>query len=478
MTFSPNAQPERFPCGECGKPVTAGEYHPYSFCLLLDGLPAHDPQPDDHERVMTARFIVGDVFDVLATLPDGSVDCIVTSPPFLALRSYLPADHPDKGKEIGSEPTPAAFLDTMLDLTAEWRRVLTPHGSICVELGDTYAGSGGAGGDYGEGGLRDGQPKFRQTSGWHRGQREGRAEGAAYRKIGTEAASPNGGEDWPLPKSLTGIPTLYAWSLAYGRNLLNPEHVIEPWRIRNLIAWTRPNPPVGALGDKVRPATSYVTTACVSGKRYFDLDAERTEHKSDPERYTGNGYTKGQPMGDGHPVMKGNPVGAPLLDWWAIPTQPYAGSHYATFPEELPRRLISLMCPQRVCRECGEPSRRITETTNAIGEATGRRSWRAGTDGIGAGHSGDITRSSSSAPTAEVVTLGWTDCGHDAWRPGIVLDPFAGSGTTLAVAVGMGRQAIGIDLDERNALLAEQRVGMFLTVDGAPTPRTEEVVNL
>ena len=71
----------------------------------------------------SARYIIGDVFDVMATLEDGSVDLVLTSPPFLALRSYLPADHPDKAKEIGSEPTPAEFLDTLLALTAEWERL-------------------------------------------------------------------------------------------------------------------------------------------------------------------------------------------------------------------------------------------------------------------------------------------------------------------------------------------------------------------
>src|SRR5690606_25904857 len=99
----------------------------------------------------TARFIVGDVFDGLAGIEDGTVDLVVTSPPFLQLRSYLPADHPDKGKEIGHEATPAAFVDVLLSVTAELRRVLAPHGSIAVELGDTYAGSGGGGGDYLEG---------------------------------------------------------------------------------------------------------------------------------------------------------------------------------------------------------------------------------------------------------------------------------------------------------------------------------------
>lgn len=109
---------------------------------------------------MSVRWITADVFDGLASLDDGSVDLVVTSPPFLALRSYLPADHPDKGKEIGSEPAPAEFIDTLLAVTAELRRVLAPHGSIAVELGDTYAGSGGAGGDYATGGWREFQEAY------------------------------------------------------------------------------------------------------------------------------------------------------------------------------------------------------------------------------------------------------------------------------------------------------------------------------
>ena len=94
---------------------------------------------------MTLRYVVGDTRDVTATIPDGSVDLIFTSPPFLALRSYLPADHAEKHREIGSEPNPAQFLDTLLELTAEWGRVLAPHGTLAVELGDTYSGSNEAG---------------------------------------------------------------------------------------------------------------------------------------------------------------------------------------------------------------------------------------------------------------------------------------------------------------------------------------------
>jgi len=416
---------------------------------------------------MSYEFRVGDVFDRLAEIPDGSIDLIVTSPPFLALRSYLPADHPDKHKEIGSEPTPAEFIDTLLALSAEWGRVLAPHGSICVELGDTFAGGGGV-----------------VQSREHRAEREGTTADGGARIVPIKD-----GSGWPLAKSLTGIPTLYPWSLAYGRNLLTGQpSPAGQWRIRNMIVWARPNPPVGSLGKrnphtgtgdaKFRPATSYITVACRGKNRYFDLDAVRTEHMHPNAKHTvGNVYSELSDNREPGRHLQNNPAGAPPLDWhadehpedgdwlWKLATAPYKGSHYACYPMALPKRLIEAMCPLKVCTVCGKPSERIVETTNAIGEATGRRSWRNDTTGIGAGHVDDITRSSSSAPTAERSTLGWTDCGHDDWRTGIVLDPFAGSGTTIAAALGVGRHAIGIDLDARNAELARERVGMFLEVD-------------
>ena len=381
-----------------------------------------------------AVWHTGDVFDVLAGIPDGSIDLVVTSPPFLALRSYLPPDHPDKDKEIGSEPNPAEFLRTLLALTREWRRVLAPHGSIAVELGDTYSGSGGAGGDYTDTGLRAGQEKFSGSATQHRrSAQRNRKMTVSNRRDRAEIPHSSGKNvpGWPMERSLCGIPTLYAWSLAYGRNLLDPADQIDPWRVRNLIAWVRPNPPVGALGDKVRPATSHVTAATADTtkcRRWFDLDAERT------------------------------PLGAPLLDWWEITPGGYSGAHYAVFPLELPRRLINLMCPRQVCTECGQPRRRITETVNARG--VGFAHWA---------DPGDQRANRSHSGVAERETIGWTDCGHNAWRNGIVLDPFAGSGTTLAAAAGLGRDAIGIDLDARNLHLARERVGMFLTeAEGAP----------
>jgi hypothetical protein len=428
---------------------------------------------------LTARYHVGDVFEVLATLEDGSVDLVLTSPPFLALRSYLPADHPDKGKEIGSEPTPAAFIDTLLDLTEEWARVLAPHGSLCVELGDTYSGSGGAGGDYNEDGLRDGQPAYKGSA----ARKENRvvlADGRTIQSAGISNGQERKGEGWPLAKSLCLIPELYRVALVYGFNPLTGR-TTPPWRARNVVRWCRPNPSPGALGDKVRPATSDMVVACKSAKRWFDLDAVRTPAQVQIGREVDGNNVKGSDGGSFRfdKRVDSNPAGAPPLDhWWhdqlpqdawLIPTEPYKGSHYATWPSDLLTKPIEAMCPRRVCRECGKPSERIVGYSDEYA-AHRLRSSEAGTDlrerRNTEGHR--VTGRGSERMDAEHTTLGWSDCGHDNYRPGLVLDPFAGSGTTLAVATGHGRDAIGIDLDARNADLARERNGMFLDIEHGP----------
>tara|TARA_R110000868_G_scaffold33017_3_gene120257 strand:- start:321 stop:1295 length:975 start_codon:yes stop_codon:yes gene_type:complete len=321
---------------------------------------------------------------------------------------------------------------------------LAPHGSICVELGDTYSGSGGGGGDYLPGGLRDDQPGF---GGSTERQREGNA--AHWRAKNAQR------DQWPLDKSLCMIPQLFAASLSYGRNLLEPTQQFEPWRVRNVVRWVRPNPPVGALGDKFRPATSEMTVACMSRTRWFDLDAVREPAERRASRDGSSVKIAPVGMTATYDYAKAsNPAGAPPLDWWEIPTHPYPGSHYATWPPALCVKPIKAMCPLRVCTTCGEPSRRIVEHERTVDAAATPHGKSAG-----ALHSGgpmttkfEVTR----------TTLGWTDCGHDTWRAGVVLDPFGGSGTTGMVATGLGRDAILIDLDARNADLARDRIGMFM----------------
>jgi DNA modification methylase len=92
---------------------------------------------------MSVRIMVGDVREQLKLLPDESVHCVVTSPPYFGLRSYLPKDHPSKHLEIGAEKTPGAFVETMVEVFREVRRVLRKDGTLFINIGDSYW-SGGA----------------------------------------------------------------------------------------------------------------------------------------------------------------------------------------------------------------------------------------------------------------------------------------------------------------------------------------------
>jgi DNA modification methylase len=438
----------------------------------------------------TITYYRGDVRDVQASLRDNSVHMVCDSPPFLALRSYLPPEHPDKDREIGSEATPAAFIDTMLGLSADWRRLLPRWGSIAIEIGDTYSGSGGAGGDYNESGLRQAQPRFSGSG--SRARTDSAKPGTASRLAA--------GAGWPLAKSLCLIPELYAVALAYGINPLTggPSPAGE-WRVRNWMTWTRPNPPVGGLGDKFRPATSFVTVATVGDKkaqRWFDLDAVRGPGSPNTHARTASGIDRRPSTGKAADDSRrgGNfstldtlhdTNGAPPLDWWdandltddelgehwqalhRLPTSPYKGSHYATFPVALPQRLIEAMCPREVCTVCGEPRRRITATTYQPHGS--RRDEAKSVRGFGVQNGEHAQAFEHGRATKVVDTIGWTDCGHNAYAPGVVLDPFGGSGTTAIAAARSGRDAVLIDLDERNVDLARQRITESLRVIGEVT---------
>lgn len=402
---------------------------------------------------MTVTHHVGPALDIVRGLPDASIDLVATSPPFLALRNYNDVDG-----QWGSEATPAAFLDHLLELATELRRVLAPHGSIAFELGDTYSGSGGAGGDYNTGGLRDGQGKF---------------DGSATRRgrvVDHDSGRRTPGSGWPLAKSLTGVPTLFAWSLAYGRNLLNPDHTFQPWRIRNVIVWARNNPPVGALSDKYRPATSYITVATPSARRWFDLDAVRGPASPNTHARAPKGIRRqpkaGKAIAEGRggnwdtldeiAVIDGSP---PRDHWddeydgdttWLINTVGSSLAHYAMWPASLAERLILSMCPAEVCRSCREPRRRIVAKNRPTPADDSQRAKHANGQRPAPGRQ---NRPPEVGWEIDTTTIGWSDCGHDNYRPGVVLDPFYGTGTTGAVADLHGRDAIGIDLDPTNTEL-------------------------
>lgn len=385
-----------------------------------------------------ARFIVGDSLTVLRSMPDASVDSIQTSSPYFAKRSYLPSDHPDKHLEVGAEATPGEFLSTLLTYADECARVLAPWGSMWWNLGDTAAFSGGSGGDYRPGGLREGQARY---------------EGTAVRSSRWARTK----DGFPRAKSVCWVPQLFGASLAYGRNLLTDEPCHQ-WVTRPPITWCKENPSVGELIDSCRVATELVIFATLSGDYFFDLDAVRETRDYDQWRIKSAAY-EGHPMyrpGQTRPDQACNPLGAPPLDWWVVNTAQYPGSHYAVMPDDLLDVPMRAAVPERVCDVCSLPWERLV--------VCGKCGARGGNSLV------RTFRRSCVCPKDEprpwVRTPEWQQpCAHGTWRRGIVLDPFGGSGTTALAATGRGRDAVLIDLDARNADLARARVGMFLTVD-------------
>ena len=265
------------------------------------------------------------------------------------------------------------------------------------------------------------------------------------------------------------IPEAYRLSLAYGRNpLTGGPSSAGRWIVRNVVDWCRPNPTPGDDGDKFRRASSDIVIVTLSPERWWDGEAVRELATGHAGVGTGNRKGQGVSSGDNRPdtmPYRHSDGTRPLYDWWAITPAQYPGVHYAVWTPEIARRLIVSMCPERVCHTCGDPSRRIVERdpspyNGENGTGVRRDKYRLGVGVTGARH--------EEAPRS-IRTVGWTDRGHNDWRRGHVLDPFGGSGTTGAVATGLGRDATLIDLDERNLDLARHRIGMFLTETGPTT---------
>jgi DNA modification methylase len=364
---------------------------------------------------MNPGYHVGDCLDLLAQMPPESVHCCVTSPPYYALRSYLPEDHPAKDREIGSEPTLDAFLATMVTVFRAVHRVLRDDGTLWLNIGDSYAAGAGC-----------------------------RTYGSSDGAVGRGDAQGPRITDLP-PKNLLMVPARVALALQ-----------ADGWILRSDIIWSKPNPMPESCRDRPTNAHEHLFLLAKRPRYFYDGDAVR-EAQVEPDR-TGSAaerhcVARHQDNVE-TPTVNGrqyNPAGRNLRNVWTIPTQAVKYKHYATFPEKLVEPCIKAGTSQEgVCVECGAPWERVREAENHIArydrqEATGG----AITGGVGKNFP-DVTR----------TTTGWRPtCGCDAGKkPALVLDPFMGSGTVARVAERLGREWVGFDLDERNRDMCELRL--------------------
>ena len=314
-------------------------------------------------------------------LADKSINCVVTSPPYYGLRDYGTAkweggnpncDHnpqkPDGGdrsdrtlplgrggvyhtvcgkcgavridEQIGLEQTPDEYIANLVAVFRECKRILRDDGTLWVNIGDSYAGSGNGSGDYRE----DGASISKNDA-----------------KYGThKPGTPNGLK----PKDLIGIP----WMLAFALRA-------DGWYLRQDIIWAKPNPMPESVKDRCTKSHEYIFLLSKSARYYYDNEAimevatgfdgrKDTKYKGGPKDMAGGAHERwqyksletgrtgevhsGYENPDGSLRVSFDDKGVPVRnkrDVWTVTTKPYKGAHYATFPPKLIEPMILAGCP-------------------------------------------------------------------------------------------------------------------------------------
>lgn len=263
---------------------------------------------------MSATLLTGDCRTILPTLPDGSVQCCITSPPYFGLRDYGHA------AQIGLEPTPDAYVAEMVSVFREVRRVLADDGVLWLNLGDSYAGSG-------KGGNPADSP--------HQKQRTNSGSLTVIGNTAREAANTRGPGDDRLfgakPKDLLGIP----WRVAFALQA-------DGWYLRADIIWHKPNPMPESVTDRPTKAHEYVFLLTKSARYFYDA-AAISEPSVEPDRKRADRIGGASHEERGQHSEGGLFVGSATRNArsvWTITTKPYKGAHFATMPPELAERCI------------------------------------------------------------------------------------------------------------------------------------------
>ena len=449
---------------------------------------------------MESRILIGDCRTTLASLPAQSVQCCVTSPPYFALRSYLPKGHPDKHLEIGSEATIEKFIDTMLEVFEAVRRVLRDDGTLWVNLGDSYAGGGG---------YSPGSPSNQSDAAKQRGAPANQLNGARIDgrpvpsglKPGDQCLVPyrfalamQAAGWWlrstiiwrklsPMPESISGVRwrrCVVKVASNYGPDNPHPND-------RDGIVHSRSAHGFGGATfrpcegcDKCRDTDGYVlrrgrwrpTQAhepiflFTKSERYFcdgDAVAEAVAEASKQRQKAGRknqwghiieasatdrrSFDKARSYGSDYAIETRNPRSV-----MTFPSEPYKAAHFATFPSSLPAFAIRAGTSSAgCCPACGACYAPVVESE--------RVATRPGEDNqIDA--SGMANRDPQRHVAVNRVTGYRAQCRCNAGDPipCTVLDPFLGSGTTLQAARALGRSGIGCELNEEYAALARVRI--------------------
>ena len=392
-----------------------------------------------------ARMLHGNCLDRLRDLPECSVQCCVTSPPYWGLRDYGHSD------QLGLEPTPEAYVANMVSVFREVRRVLREDGTLWLNIGDTYAGYHGN-----KNAAYDAAPS--NKSGYFENQRQ-------------TLVNHNGIKN----KDLVGIP----WRVAFALQA-------DGWWLRQDIIWHKPNPMPESVTDRCTKAHEYIFLLTKSARYFYDAEAVKEGATNRPSGNKGKSWgtnetadrSKGQGIVEttrGFVYEGGNSRNRRSV--WTVSTKPYSGAHFATYPPDLIEPCILAGTSERGrCRACGAAWERVVEDT---GERV-QQHYAPGTQSAIYKADGHAKKPSANSVldtgfTRVMKTTGWQptcQCNAGEPIPCLVLDPFNGSGTTGEVCIKHGRHYVGCELNQDYIELAKQRLGKAEQRYGLPLLET------
>ena len=248
---------------------------------------------------MSWRILQGDCIEQMKTLDEKSVQTCVTSPPYFGLRDY------GHDGQIGLEPTPDEFVQALVEVFREVRRVLRDDGTVWLNLGDSYAGSG-------RGRNADGtapNPQGKQAT--HRGSTDGEL---------TPIETPG-----LKQKDLIGIPWMVAFALR-----------ADGWYLRQDIIWHKPNPMPESVQDRCTKAHEYIFLLSKSQRYFYDAEAIAEDVvKGAAGSSFNDGQTAIHQLGRASDTERIEQPRRNKRSVWTVSTKPFSGAHFATFPPDL-----------------------------------------------------------------------------------------------------------------------------------------------
>lgn len=390
------------------------------------------------------RLLHGDALTVLQTLPSESVHCVVTSPPYFGLRSYLDSDHADKALEVGAEDTPDLYVARLVDVFREVRRVLHSSGVVFLNLGDSYNNRAVTRPSSHQAGL--GFASDHLATSW-----------ADHTKAGKTRMSISDGD--LKEKDLIGIPWMTAFALR-----------ADGWYLRQDLIWNKTACMPESVQDRCTKSHEYLFLLAKSRNYYYDnvaiMEPLAESTANDPRMndmgrtYGGKGrgaYGEAIKANGQMQAWSLNPNGRNKRSVWTLGPESSSIAHFAVMPTKLAEPcILAGSSAYGCCEKCLAPYERITEK-----EMPPLR--KVVTNGPVGGH-GLLGAGALWARFDEPIkttTVGWAatcTCGADV-VPCTVLDPFSGSGTTGVVALKHGRNYIGCELNADYIKLSHERIG-------------------